>query len=46
LEAFQAGIDQGQILLILDIPTYMVENIVQLIKTTHMEAEIGVIKPA
>jgi len=46
LEAFQAGIAQGQILLILDIPTYRVEKIIQLIKTTHIEAEIGVIKPA
>jgi hypothetical protein len=45
LEAFQARIGDGQILLILDIPTPRVDEIIQLIKTTHPEAQIGIVKP-
>jgi hypothetical protein len=44
LEAFQTQIANGQILLILDILTQKVEEIAQLIKTTHPEAEIGIVK--
>ena len=44
LEAFQQQIANGQILLILDILTHKVEEITQLIKTTHPEAEIGIVE--
>ncbi|MEN8216289.1 MAG: DUF1269 domain-containing protein [Pseudomonadota bacterium] len=44
LQGFQTGIAQGQILLILDIPTPRLDEISQLIKTTHPEAKIGVVK--
>ncbi len=44
LDAFQAGINQGQVLLILDIPTSQVDAMVTLIKTSHPEANIGVVK--
>jgi hypothetical protein len=46
LEAFQTKIAQGQILLILDISAPQVEEITQLIKNTHPEAEIGIVKPS
>ena len=45
LEAFQTWIAEGQILLILDIPTAQVDEMSQLIRTTHPEAVIGVVKP-
>lgn len=45
LEAFQGKIAFGEILLILDIPTFQVEKIMDLIRSTHPEAEIGVVKP-
>jgi hypothetical protein len=45
LENFQAGIAQGHVLLILDIPTDSVDEIMQLIRTTHPEAEIGIVNP-
>lgn len=46
LRDFQLAIERGQILLLIDIPTHRVEDITQLIKTTHPEAEIGVTKPS
>lgn len=46
LEAFAKDIEEGQILLILDISTKEVDNIIRLIKVTHPEAIIGIIKPA
>jgi len=45
LEAFQGKIAIGEILLILDIATSQVEEIIDLVRTTHPEAEIGVVKP-
>jgi len=45
LETFQANIAQGQILLILDIPTAQVDEMTQLIRNTHPEAQIAVVKP-
>ena len=44
LDAFQAGINLGQVLLILDVLTTEMDAIVTLIKTTHPEANIGVVK--
>jgi len=44
LEDFQAKIAEGQILLILDILTKKVDEISLLIKKTHPEAEIGIVK--
>ncbi|KHD11737.1 membrane protein [Candidatus Thiomargarita nelsonii] len=46
LQTFQTGIAQGQTLLILDIPTPQIDEITQLIKNTHPEAQIGVVKAA
>ncbi len=46
LELFEQEVENGQILLILDIATKEVENITRLIKSTHPEAVIGMIKPA
>lgn len=46
LEIFQTSIALGQILLIVDISKEQVDKITQLIKTTHPEAEIGIIKLA
>ncbi|RKZ78463.1 MAG: DUF1269 domain-containing protein [Candidatus Parabeggiatoa sp. nov. 1] len=43
LEIFQTGVAAGQILLILDIPANKVDEMTQLIKTTHREAEIGIV---
>ncbi len=45
LEAFQTGLAEGQILLILNIPTRRIDEITQLIKATHPEAKIGIVKP-
>lgn len=45
LDSFQARITQGEILLILDIATKQVNQFIQLIKNTHPEAQIGVVKP-
>jgi hypothetical protein len=45
LEAFQGKIALGEILLILDIPTIQVKEIIDLIRMTHPEAKIGIIKP-
>jgi len=43
LDHFQAGIVQGQILLILDIHRKKVDKITRLIKVTHPEAKIGIV---
>lgn len=40
LEVFQSRIAEGQVLLILDIPTQRVEEIVELVKTYHPEVAI------
>ncbi|OQY55827.1 MAG: DUF1269 domain-containing protein [Candidatus Parabeggiatoa sp. nov. 2] len=45
LENFQTCIARGHVLLILDIPTDLVDEMTQLIRTTHPEAKIGVVKP-
>ena len=45
LDSFQAKIAQGEILLILDIATKQVDEFIQLIRNTHPEAQIGVVKP-
>ena len=45
LDSFQAKIAQGEILLILDIATKQVDEFLQLIRNTHPEAQIGVVKP-
>lgn len=44
LKAFQARIVLGEILLLLDIPTKRVEEIINLIRRTHPEALIGVVR--
>jgi hypothetical protein len=41
LEAFQSGIAEGQLLLILDVVTQRVEEMTQLIRTHHPEVTIG-----
>jgi uncharacterized membrane protein len=43
LEIFQTAVAAGQILLIFDIPANKVDEMIQLIKTTHREAEIGIV---
>lgn len=45
LKAFQARIVLGEILLLLDIPTKRVEEIITLIRRTHPEAQIGIVRP-
>jgi hypothetical protein len=45
LDGFQAKITQGEILLILDVATKQVNQFIQLIRNTHPEAQIGVVKP-
>jgi len=44
LEAFQDGIANGQVLLILDIPTPRLDEISDLIRSHHPEAMIGIMK--
>jgi len=44
LENFQNAILNGSILLLLDIATKRIDEITKLIKTTHPEAEIGIVK--
>ncbi len=44
LKDFQLRVALGEILLILDIPTPLLDQIMNLIKTTHPEAQIGIIK--
>ncbi len=46
LEAFQTRIAEGEILLILAIQTSRVKEISRLVRITHREAEIGVVKPS
>ena len=43
LERFQTSLAQGEILLILHLKKQRVNEIVQLIKTTHPEAKISII---
>jgi hypothetical protein len=45
LEEFQLDIDAGKVLLILDVTTVRVDEIMQVIKSTHPEAVIGVVHP-
>jgi hypothetical protein len=45
LDAFQMRIADGEILLILAIPTSRVKEISRLVRTTHPEAEISVVEP-
>lgn len=45
LESFQEGINDGQILLILDVPTTRVDEMIELIKTHHPEAVVSTVKP-
>lgn len=44
LTDFQVRVALGEILLLLDIPTQRVEEIMKLIRVTHPEAQIGVVK--
>ena len=45
LDSFQTKIAQGEILLILDVSTKQVNQFIQLIRNTHPEVQIGVVKP-
>lgn len=44
LDAYQDRISKGEILLMLDIPTPQVDTMIELIKTHHPEADVGVSK--
>lgn len=44
LEPFQKKLGTGQILLIIDTPLHQLEDVMQLIKTTHPEVEIAVVE--
>ncbi len=46
LEAYERGIAQGKILLLVDVPRARVDEYVELIQSHHPEAEIKVAKPA
>ena len=46
LEAFRTKINHGYILLMLDVSTRRVEEMTEMIKNTHPEAEIGIVKPS
>lgn len=46
LKSFQVRIALGEILLLLDVPTKQVEEIINLIRRTHPEAQIGIVRPA
>ncbi len=45
LKKFQDKILLGEVLLIVDIPTPQIKQVMDLIKTTHPEVQIGVVKP-
>ncbi len=42
LEAFEQGIAEGKILLLLDVPKERVDEFVEIITSHHPEAEIGI----
>jgi hypothetical protein len=44
LKDFQVRVALGEILLLLDIPTPRVEEIMKLIRVTHPEAQIGIVR--
>ncbi len=45
LESFQTAIDFGELLVIVDVPTARVDDMISLIKLHHPEVEIGVASP-
>jgi hypothetical protein len=45
LEKFQTAVDFGQLLVIVDVPTPQVEDMISLIKLHHPEAEVGIASP-
>jgi hypothetical protein len=45
LEAFEAAVDQGELLVLVDVPKAQVDAMQELIRNTHPEAEIGISSP-